>query len=314
MGIGSVAFLGFLVCRGCVAGEDLTYRREEGEIRTYLRTMLAEGKLASGADGSFRFEATTKEKTVESIPGLRVVSDVLLERIRVQVSTGLPGDPQAFDTDEPIPPGEAAGKAIARRSIPFRRMAGSTITIHQQPSGVIEKFEGLEALHARVMEGVAEDAPERHVYEGLTTPGWMQNLLAPDLRVPTTRVIVGESQAVLETRMLPENVGMPGILYYRGDYRLTSVKEGEARVDFSGEVSLDPFPGMPPWPAVFAAKRKLLRLDRGVFHAWARIGIGKGVLEEDEHVTELDLVFLGKDGKGETPLPTKVTRSTRLIR
>jgi uncharacterized protein YfaP (DUF2135 family) len=53
---------------------------------------------------------------------------------------------------------------------------------------------------------------------------------------------------------------------------------------------------------------------KGTCKAWAKIRIETGVLEEDEHVTDLDLHFIKPDGTGEVAIPTKVTQRSKLAK
>jgi len=298
---------------GC-GGEDLTYRREEGEVRTYLRTVLVEGRSPAGTGGTFRSEATSRERTVEVIPGERVVTEALFERIRIDLRMEEDAGAQAFDTKDPPPSGEAAATPFAQRTAPFRRLAGATVTVRQRPTGMVEGFEGVEALRERMLEGVAEEDPLRSGIERLVSPGSLRYILGPNLLLPGRRMATGETMEIQDIRPMPETAATPGLLYLRGKFRLAEVKDGKARVEVEGEVSLDPFPKMPPWPPAYAPYRSRLRLERGVFKGWARVAVDKGILEEDEHRTELSLFFVKPDGSGEVPISQTVTQATRLVR
>lgn len=296
---------------GC-GGETISNRREEGEVRSYLRTVLVEGRGPTGSGGAFRSEVTTKETTVEVFPGERIVSEALFERIRIELRMEGEAAPQVFDSKDPPPAADAPVTPFSQRTAPFRRLAGAKVTMRQKPTGKLEGFEGVEALRERMLEGVGEGDPVRPGIERLVTPASLEYMLRPNLLVPDGTMSVGDTLEIQDIRPMPETAGTPGLLYLKGRFRLAEVKDGKARVEVEGEVSLDPGPKMPPWPPAYAKYRGRLRLERGVFKGWARIALEKGVLEEDEHRTELSLFYVKPDGSGELAIPQTVTQSTKL--
>ncbi len=273
--------------------------------------MFVDGEHPSGAGGTFLSEVTTKETCVEAVPRRSFASDVLFERIRIELRKEGAEGAEIFDTA--TPPVEGAPETpFSRRTRPYRLLAGSRITMVQRPSGLVESVEGVEAVRTRMCEGVAEADPLRAEIERLLGLGSLRYMIGPNVLSFEKPVPAGEAHAFQDIRPLPVTTGVPGLMYYRGEVKLAEVKDGVARIEVTAEVSLDPGANMPPWPPAMAPFRNQLRLQRGVCRGFARISVEKGTLLEDEHRTELDLFFVKPDGTGETPIPTTVTQSTKL--
>ena len=300
----------------------MTYRSREGEVRTYLRTLEVEGSNPRGTVGRILQEITWRQTTLEVIPRERTTTKYLIERVRIEIAR--PGKDGVLRLDtaeaaqkEPAPgPGQRPGDedSFLRHAAPFRRMVGASAEIVQFPSGKVDRIDGIDAFRKHMTEGLAADAPLRKVVEQLPWAFWIASMVSPAIGVPDRGMSVGQEIQFQDMRILPETVQVPGFLYYRGSARFAEAKDGIARFEMQGEVSLDPPSGMPPWPPAFAPGRPRLRLQRGSCKASARIAVETGCLEEDEHVTDLDLQFVKPDGTGGIPVPTKITMRTKLVR
>lgn len=290
----------------------MTYRGKPGEVRTYVRTVTVTGSHPSGGAGTMRSETTTRETVLEALPRKGVTTEVAFDRIRVDVTRE--GDPevQSFDSSAPAPEGEAAETPFAVRTAPLRLLAGSKVVLRRKPTGMVEAFEGVEALRERMLAGLPGGDPLRPAVERLLSFGSLRYMLTPNLLVPDAPLAVDDPGQFQDIRPLPETTGSPGLLYFRGTFRLKEVKDGVARMEIDASVSLDPAPGMPSWPPAMAPFRNRLRLGRGVCSGWARISLDGGLLLEDEHTTELDLFAVPPDGSTEIPIPTRVVQATRL--
>ena len=261
---------------------------------------------------------TTTEKALEVIPRQSLVTEVTFDRVVVELKRADSGRTIRFDTAEPPAEeggaGEEATSSFFRNTRPLRALAGSRIEVTQRPTGMIESFGATESLVRQLQEGLPPGDPLRAGIERILSFGSLRYMLTPQVIVPARPLGASEVLKFQDLRPLPETTMLAGMIYYRGTYRLASAAEGPARMEMEAEVSLDPYPGMPPWPPAIAANRERLRLARGTCRAHSLTDAASGVLEEDEHVTELDLVYLPPDGKGEVPLPTKVTQRTKRIR
>ena len=300
-------------------GEDVTYRRREGEVLTCLRTLELESRNPAGNEGRVRQEVTTRETAVEVIPRERMTTEVLIERVVIEVFRGGKDPVVRMDSKEepgPSPAAPGAGKAAERFEAfvrPLRHLAGSRVEVSQRPSGIIVKIDGVDALRDRLLAAIPEGDPTRPVAEKMSWGFWLTNLCRPAVTVPERPASTGVDSEFLDMRTLPETVGVQGFAYFRGKYRLAEVKDGVARLTMEGEASLDPAPRQQPWRPEWVPGRNRLRLQRGVCRGWARIRVEDGRLLEDEHVTDLDLRFVRPDGSGEVPIPQKVTQRTKLV-
>ncbi len=283
-------------------------------MRTYVHRVLVEGAHPGGSKGTFLSEVTTRETCVEALPRVSYASEVLFERLRIELRRSGEEGADVFDSAAPPPSGAAAETPFARRTAPHRLLAGSKITMVQRPSGLVERVEGVESLRERMCRDLAPEDPVRGGIERLLGLGSLRYLVGPNILVPEHPASKGEERLFQDIRPLPETTGFPGLLYIRGKARFAGVEDGVARIEIEAEATLDPGPNMPPWPPAMAANRNRLRLQRGVCTGWARISVEKGVLLEDEHRTVLDLHFVKPDGTGEVPLPTTVTQSTKLLK
>lgn len=315
---------GFLLASallGCGGGVDATYRRKQGEVRTYLRTLELEGTNPSGTAGRVREEVVTRETAVEVQRSSQATLQVDVERILVEVFRGEGKEPVLrMDTRTPevLPPAgkepETEAEKFALSTGPLRRVAGGQVEADVQFSGKILGFRGVEGLRKKVLESIPEGDPRRPLAEHFSWELWFAQRLAGALCVPSRSMKLGVDVRFLDMRTLPETAGTGGYLYYAGNCRLASVKEGVARLEMDAEVFLDPLKGMPPWPRGMAERRNYLRLGKGTCKAWARIETETGVLLEDEHVTDLDLFFLPPGGKPEMAIPQRITQRSKLVR
>jgi hypothetical protein len=275
-----------------------------------------EGKSSVGTSGILRTEITTKETAVEAIPRGLTTTKVEFERVVVELHPAGSDRTVRIDSADARPEaGEAPGEESPFRkgTRPLRSLVGCAIEVVQKPSGMIERVDGLDAAKERLEKGLAADDPRRQGIERVLSPGSLRFMLSPLMIVPEQRLGVGEEQHFQDIRPLPDTVGLPGFLYFRGTYRLVEVKDGVARLEMKADTSLDPSGTLPPWPPAAAAGRNRLRLERGACKAWSRITVETGRLEEDEHVTDLDLFYVKPDGSGEIPMPTKVTQRTKRL-
>ena len=306
---------------GCGGGVDVSYRRTTGEVRSYVRTLDVQGANPSGVQGRVRQEVSTRETAVEVQRGEQATVRVELQRFLMEVFRGegkepvlrmdtrIPEDPKA-----PVKEPETEAEKFAWAIGPLRQVAGCSIEVDQQFTGKILRFDGVEALQKKVLDSVPEGDARRPTLERMPWTLWLANLLAPAIGVPGRGMTLGADLKFADMRTLPETTGTGGYMYYAGNYRLAKVEAGVARLEMEADVFLDPLKGMPPWPKAMAPRRNFLRLQKGACKGWARIDVETGVLEEDEHVTELDLYFVKPDGKGEVAIPTKVTLRSKLVR
>lgn len=306
---------------GCGGGVDVTYRRATGEVRSYVRTLEIEGTNPSGTEGRVREEVATRETAVEVQRGAQATLQVDIERIVVEVFRGDGKEPvlrmDSRIPEVPLPAGkepETEAEKFALVTAPLRRVAGSRVEADQQFNGKILRFGGIEELRMRVLESVPEGDPRRARTEQTSWELWLAQRLACAVGVPSRSMKPGVDVHFLDMRTLPDTTGTGGYLYYAGNCRLAGVVDGVARLEMDAEVFLDPLKGMPPWPRGMAERRNFLRLRKGLCKAWAKVEVETGLLLEDEHVTDLDLVFLRPGGKGEMAIPQKVTQRSKLVR
>jgi hypothetical protein len=306
-----------VVLVGCGGGVDVTYRRAQGEVRTYVRSYDVEGSNPNGVQARVRQEVRTKETALEVLRGEQATVQVDLERIVVELFRGGPEALLRMDTDLPPPPEktpETEAEKFAWSVGPLRHVAGSRVEADQAFTGRILEFGGVDDLRKKVLAALPEGDARREFMERMPWEMWLANLLAPAIGVPARGMKVGAEVPIADMRTLPETTGTGGFLYYTGTCRLVKVEEGLARLEMESKVHLDPQGSMPPWPPAMAERRKFLRLKEGVARAWATVRVETGALEEEEHVTELDLHFLKPGGKGEVPIPTKITLRSKLVR
>ena len=238
----------------------------------------------------------------------------------MQVESGREGTERVlrFDSAAPLPkeppPAPLPGEAFFDRgTAPLRALAGADFEVVREPTGMITRFDGLDALKERLTKGIDPADPLRGGIDRILSFGSLRYMLTPAIVVPAKRLQPGEEESFLDLRPLPDTVGLAGYLYYRGTYRIAEVKDGAARLEMKAEVTLDPPAGMPSWPAGTEKGRVRLRLAKGECRAWARIETASGRLLADEHATDLDLYFVRPDGKGEVPIPTKVVQGTKTV-
>jgi hypothetical protein len=249
------------------------------------------------------------------IPRGRITTRLVFDRVELEVKrSGEKGEEIRFDSREPKKE-EGAKEAgmLARALAPLHHLAGGAVEPTQFPSGLIERFEGVDALKAKLLKDGPDDPLYKRGCEGIAHHVFLDNLLKPAIVMPQEGFSKGVVLQFQDLRLLPVTAGVPGYLYAKGTYHLAEAKDGLARVEMSGDCSLDPFERMPPWPKSAQAGRARLRLQKGTCKAWATVRVETGVLEESEHVTDLDLVFLRPDGKGEIPIPVKVTLKVKRI-
>lgn len=311
----AAAFLG-----GC-GGEDLSFRWQPGETRTYLRTEQGEGTAPDGRRRTFRMDFTTTEEAVEVIPGRTVTTRVTFDRVAGEILRGDDRAPIRFDSAAPegaaspgVDESDKEAAAFLRSRGPVMALVGRAVEATWQESGLFVKFDGLEGLRAAMAEGRAADDPFRRAVDQIVNSQSLHSLLRPHLVVGERSMAPGAEKTFQDMGFAPESVGGAGFVYTRGTFTLKEVVDGVARVEIQAEASLDPYPGMPPWPPAAAALRNRLRLERGTCRGFARIETATGRLLEDEHVTELDLRFLPADGSAEVPIPAKQTRRLKLLK
>ncbi len=306
---------------GCGDSVDVSFRRATGETRTYRRSVEIDGvNPASGVKARVRQELTTTEKAVEVIDGDRATLQVTVDRVVMEFFRDGPEPVASFDTAKDEPPKvpekkpETDAEMFAYMAGPLRYLPTGRIEVDVKPSGKVVRVVGGEDLRKSVLDHLAPDDPRRPIAEKYSWEALVVNLLRPAVCVPERGASVGESTRFLDMRSLPESTGTGGILYYSGTCRLAKVEGGLARMEMESEVLLDPpSPDLPPWPRAMAERRKYLRLKKGTCRAWASIRIDTGAMEEDDHVTDLDLYFLKPDGKGEVAIPTKVIQRSVLV-
>jgi hypothetical protein len=220
----------------------------------------------------------------------------------------MPAVPEGVDAED-----REAVQFIRSRG-PILAMVGKSLEGTWRESGMLLRFDGLESLRAAMSEGRPAEDPFRRAVDQIVNTASLHHLLRPHLVVGERSLSPGEKRAFQDMGFLPESVGGVGYAYYKGTYELKEVVDGVARVEMEAEVSLDPYPGMPPWPAAAAEFRNRLRLVRGTCRAWARVEPATGRLLEDEHLTELDLRISPEAGAAEVPLPTRKIRRLKLLR
>lgn len=304
----------------CGDGVDVSYRRAEGEVRSYVRTLDVEGGNPSGVKGRVRQEVATKETAVDVQRGRQATVEVEIRRIAMEVFRGDGAEPVLRMDSSVAPDAKAAAKTPETEAekfewavSPMRFAAGGVVDMEQQFTGKIVQFGGVEDLQKRIRDALPEGDRRREVVDQFPWKFWLANLLAPAIGLPEGGMTPGADMKSWDMRTLPETTGTRGFMYYAQTYRLAKVEAGLARVEMEAEVSLDPPKGMPPWPKDVAARRAFLRLKSGACRAWAMVRVETGVLEEEEHVTDLDLHFVKPDGSGEIPIPTKVTLRTKRV-
>jgi hypothetical protein len=262
-------------------------------------------------------EITTREECLEAVPGTSATVKVTFRRIAGTVGRGDARPPVSYDSEAPdaapVDPADEEAARFRRGRDPLLALVGRSLAGTWRESGLFLGFDGLEGLRA-AMAGVRPGDPEfgRAVEHIASVPSF-HHLLRPHLVVGERSVPRDEPRAFQDMGFLPETVGASGFVYASGTYRLKEVAEGVARVEAEAACSLDPFPGMPPWPAASAPTRNRLRLERGTSRGWARIDTATGRLLEDEVVTELDLRWLPPGGGPEAPIPARQTRRFRLV-
>jgi hypothetical protein len=305
----------------CSDRVDVAYKRKTGEVRKYVRSLEAEGVNPSGTRGRARQEVHTTETTLEVIPGEQATVRIHVDRIVMEVYRGGAPDPvlrmdtgSAEGQREPAVPPVTEEDKFAYFLSPLRYVVGGDVEMDQRASGKILKMQGVEGLRKRMLEKVPEGDPRREVVQKFSWELWLTNLVNPAVNTPPGGLAVGKDVRFQDIRTLPETTGTGGYMYYSGAFRLAKVEDGAARMEMEATVTLDPpAPGMPPWPTALAARRRFLRLVSGSCKGWARIRVDTGVLEEDEHVTDLDLHFRKPEGGGEVAIPTKVTQRTKRV-
>lgn len=305
---------------GCDGGVDVSYRRAKGEVRNYVRTLEVDGGNPSGVTGRVRQEVATKETALDVQRGMQASVEVEIRHIVMEVFRGegaapilrmdsrVPPDPQAA-VKEPATEAEKFEWAVS----PMRFAAGGLVDMDQQFTGKIIGFGEVEGLQKRIRDALPAGDKRREVVDQFPWKFWLANLLSPAIGLPANGMDVGADTKSFDMRTLPETTGTRGFMYYAQTCRLAKVEAGVARVEMEAAVSLDPPKGMPSWPKDVAARRNFLRLKSGACKAWARVVVETGVLEEEEHVTDLDLHFVKPDGSGEVPIPTKVTLRTKRV-
>jgi hypothetical protein len=306
---------------GCGDGVDVSIRRATGEARTYARSVEIQGvNPVNEIKGRVREEVTTTEKAVEVIEGDRATLQVTVDRVVMQFFHEGPEPVATLDSAKDEPPKgpvkkpETEAEMYLYRAMPMRYLAGGRVEVDVKPSGRILRVVGGDDLRKAVLDHLGADDPRRAVAEKVPWESLITNLLRPALLVPERGAAVGDSGKFYDMRTLPESTGTGGFMYYAGTWRFAKVENGIARMETEAEVSLDPpSPDVQPWPRAMAERRKFLRLQKGTCRAWARIRVDTGVVEEEEHLTELDLHFVRPDGKGEVPIPTKVIQRSKLV-
>ena len=304
---------------GCGGGVDVSYRRAKGEVRRYVRTMEVDGTNPSGIRGRVRQTVGTKETALEVVRGEQAAVQVDIEHLAMEVfgdapepllrvDSRVPPDPKA-----PVKPPETDAEKFEWRVGPLRLVAGARIDMEQQFTGKILAFSGVEEMGKKVHDALPEGDQRREVLAQFPWKLWLANLMAPAIGLPARGMAIGADQKAWDMRTLPETTGTGGYMYYALTYRLAKVEAGVARLELEADISLDPPKGMSPWPTSLASRRPFLRLKSGACKAWARVVVETGVLEEEEHVTDLDLHFIKPDGSGEVPIPTKVTLRTKRV-
>jgi hypothetical protein len=309
------------VLAGCDGGVDVTYRRTTGEVREYVRTLDVEGANPSGVRGRVRQEVTTRETAVEVRRREMATVQVEVKRILVEVFRDGPEPLLKMDSDVPEDPA-VAGKApeteaekFAYFLSPLRFLAGAKVDLEQMNTGQVVRPSGVDEVKKRILAALPEGDARRGMAEGFPWGTWFLGVLRPALCVPRNGAKEGEKVKFVDQRTLPETVGTGGFMYYAGTSWLGKVENGKARMEMEAEVFLDPVgPSLQPWPRELAPRRRFLRLQKGTCRAWARIDVETGVLEEDEHVTDLDLHFLPPGDKPEVAIPTKVTLRSKRVK
>jgi hypothetical protein len=290
-------------------------------VGAYVRTYEVEGTNPNGVAGRVRQVVSTKETAVEVQRGEQATVQVALETFVIEVFRGDKAEP-VLRIDSRTPPETKTPAKTPETEVekfewmvgPLRQVAGCSVEMEQQFSGKILKFDGVEDLQKKVRESVPEGDPRRDTFDQFPWKLWLANLMAPAIGLPGRGMTVGADMKAGDMRTLPESTGTGGYMYYAQTYRLAKVEAGVARVEMDGEVFLDPLKGMPPWPKAIASRRNFLRLKSGTCKAWAKVQVETGILEEEEHVTDLDLHFVKPDGTGEVAIPTRITLRSKLVR
>jgi hypothetical protein len=255
------------------------------------------------------------------IPGTSVTLGVTFDRVAGEVRRSEDRPTLRFDSAAPAPAPPAAADPADEEAARFHRgrepllaLVGKSIEATWEESGKYLRFGGLEGLREAMAGKRDAEDPFRAAVDQIASVLNMHDLLRPHLVVGERSLRPDDPRTFQDMGLLPETVGGPGLVYYRGTYRLKEVVEGVARVEMEADCSLDPYPQMPVWPPQAAEFRSRLRLERGTCRAWERIETATGRLLEDEHVTDLDLRWLPPDGSKEIPIPAKRTRRMKLLR
>jgi hypothetical protein len=307
---------------GCGDSVDVAYRREAGVARNYVRSFDTEGTNPSGVAGRVRQEVSTTETALEVVRGDYATVEVKLDRIVAEVFRGGAAEPVLrMDTASPEPRGDPPAEPATEEEkfayflAPMRWLAGARVEVDVKESGKVLRVRGADEIRKGISGHYPEGDARRNVADKMPWEFWCANLMVPGVLVAARGMSAGKDLKFLDIRTLPETTGTGGIMYYAGTFRVAKVEAGVARLEMEGKVTLDPpSPDMPPWPAALASRRHLLRLNAGTCRAWAKIRVETGLLEEDEHVTDLDLHFVKPDGTGEVPIPTKVTQKSKLVK
>ncbi len=301
----------------CGGGTDLSYRWKEGEARAYRYVLEGKGARWSGEPVEFSTEMTTREATESELPGVSQ-NRVRIEGIRCALSLpGMPaGEALRFDTSDPKASEEAMRNPDYGPMVEvFKQMVGGEVYPRMQPSGHCSRLDGLDRLQERMFEGLPADSPLRGRFAAYSDEPNLRSQFEALLLVPAHPVAAGETWPYKRIGPLPQTLALPGFLYYVGTSRVAEVKDGVARVDMEGEVSLDPPEGAPR-PARSQAldqTRAMLRLGKGTCRGFAKIRLEDGRLEDSELVTDLDLYWVKLGGAGEVPIGSHVVQRTTRI-
>lgn len=252
------------------------------------------------------------------IPRSRTTLKLVYDRVELEMRRGGTDRVLRLDTKEPVaekdPKAADENSTFQRRSSALRALVGRSFEIVQLPSGMIERFDGLDRLKETLLKEGPDEPYYKRGVEGSLHTAYLVDTFRPGIVMPDAGMSLGDTLHFQDYNLLPEPItGLPGLLYLKGTYKLAGVEEGIARVEMEGDASLDPYGSMHPWPEQMRAGRKRLHLVKGSVKAWVKVRAETGVLEEAERVTDLDLYFVKPDGSGEIPIPLKVTQKVQRI-
>ena len=202
-----------LALAGC-GGEDVSFRWQPGEARTYLRIDESEGRAPDGSVRAATTEITTTETAVEVIPGTSVTVKVVFDRVAGEFRRGADRPVVRYDSASPLPAPPEDDKELAaflRNRAAYLALAGKTLDATWHPAGKLAAI-GVRVSRWVTSHGFALNVTtdleyfRRIVPCGIADRGVssMAGLLEPPVPLETVREeIAGRFGRVFERAMKP---------------------------------------------------------------------------------------------------------------